>query len=459
VNRLHSDDTCSLEGVALSSLTLLPWLFNPRKESVYEPPFAPPAGCIDSSSAKRKIIICWNYGKNKTHSAMSEVRHAHVVAVQHFKVDKSNNHTGKSNPNHSSLCSSIPPTRSTRDLNIDNISSDYQNETKFNSIRIDAVTEKDFSQENFQERMSNYTSSMGNDGRRHRRPRDQDSDDIVQLLALQVYHLPGYSWWQDWWQYMSNNHPVLGVCFHYKMHPIGAKTRIVALIGTVLFGLALTNLFYLFYLWNPEFNRVVATVVTKSGATITLTTGMLLLWTLGSGIHCALNLAMWHIAACACCRNGGCCEAYACCPSLGKHMLRIFVLGILSLCIMIVLLRVAINEQKQDYESTKGIDIRIDDQINLDIHSASEFSFVAGYLVEMVLSLFIYYPIGGTMLFSGVMVCFYKIPILGGRPYEVHLEEMRRNKQRGGECVLRSNARHGSDMEQDSKESIDVNFA
>jgi hypothetical protein len=384
---------------------------------------------------------------------MADVRHTPVVHVEHLKVDKSSNHSIKSNPHHSIHCSSIPPTRSTQDLSIRDISAHHEKETKFDSIRIEAVTENHFSRDNYQERMSNYTSSMGNDGGL-RRPRDPDSDEIVQLLALQAYHLPGYNWWQDWWQYMSNNHPVFGICCHDKLHPIGAKTRIVALIGTVLFGLALTNLFYLFYLWNPEYDRVVATIVMRSGETITFTTGMLLLWTLGGGIHCALNLAMWHIAACACCLNGGCCEAYACCPSLGKHMLRMFVLGIVALCIMIVLLRVAINEQKNDYDSTKGIDIRIDDQISLDVQNVSEFSFLVGYLVEITLSLFIYYPVFGTMLFSGMMACFYKIPILGGRPYEVHVEEKRNNKQRGEAGVLRSNTKRGCDVEHGPKNRL-----
>jgi hypothetical protein len=221
----------------------------------------------------------------------------------------------------------------------------------------------------------------------------------------------------------------------------------VALVGTILFGLAMTNAFYLFYLWNPEFDRVVIEWVTANGDAVVLTTGMLLLWTLGGGIHCALNLSMWHLAACVCCRSGGFCESCACCPNLGKKMLLMFVLGILALAIMIILLRVAINEQQDSLETEaatvtgetdKGIDIRIDDQLDLDVHSASEFSFVAGYLVEMLLSLFIYYPIGGTMLFSGMFACGFKIPVLGGRPYEVHCEAKRKSKQKNGSGVMRS---------------------
>ncbi|KAG7369135.1 hypothetical protein IV203_031878 [Nitzschia inconspicua] len=380
-----------------------------------------------------------------------------AVAVEHLKVDMSSSHSRNSSHYHPSPL----PTRSTRDLSINN-TIEQRPEKEFEPVRIETVTEKDFSSQSYQERLSNYTSSMGKksskDGSGRRRPRDPESDEIVQLLALQSYHLPGNGWWQDWWQYMFNNHPVFGICCHHKLHPIGAKTRIVALIGTVLFGLALTNMFYLFYLWNPEFDRVVARYVSESGeTTVVLTTGMLLLWTLGGGIHCAFNLTMWHIAACACCRNGGFCEAYACCPSLGKQMLRIFVVGVLAMSIMIVLLRVAINEQKENiYEAEKGINIHIDDNIGLDIQNASEFSFVIAYLVEMTLAFFVYFPIGGTMLFSGLLACFYKIPILGGRPYEVYSEEKRKTDQAGVAGVLRNTDNDGSDVEQGPKNSIEV---
>ncbi|OEU19821.1 hypothetical protein FRACYDRAFT_235882 [Fragilariopsis cylindrus CCMP1102] len=251
-------------------------------------------------------------------------------------------------------------------------------------------------------------------------------NELVQLLALQSYHLPKNSWMQDWIQYMGNNHPVFGICCHSKIHPIKSCTRVVALVGTFTFGLAMTNLFYVFFLWNPEFNR------------------MLLLWTLGGCIHGMFNLAMWHIAACACCQKGGCLERYACCPNLGSKMIRVSVLCIVFLCIMIVLLRVAINEKEEEnnqeqqqyqleeeyqYINNRGIDILIDDQLDLNVQNISEFTFVLSYLVEMVLALFVYYPIGGTMLFSGILSCGFNIPVLGGRPYEIACEQ-RRNARR-----------------------------
>ena len=64
---------------------------------------------------------------------------------------------------------------------------------------------------------------------------------IVLLLAKQAYHLPGNSWYQDWWRYMVNNHPIFGICCLHKLHPIRACTRIVALVGSLIFGLLLSQ--------------------------------------------------------------------------------------------------------------------------------------------------------------------------------------------------------------------------
>jgi len=205
----------------------------------------------------------------------------------------------------------------------------------------------------------------------------------------------------------------------------------VALVGTVTFGLAITNLFYVFLLWNPDYDRVIASFTTGGGTEYVLTTGMLLLWTVGGGVHCAFNLAMWHIAACACCQSGGFLESCACCPSFGKKMIRVFIVSIVTFCVLIIILRVAINEEERENEegTKQGINFAIDDELDFSVETMEEFSFVLNYLVEMTLSLFVYYFIAVTILFSGILACGYKIPLLGGRPYEVAREE-RRNSRR-----------------------------
>ena len=66
--------------------------------------------------------------------------------------------------------------------------------------------------------------------------------------------------------------------------------------------------------------------------------------------------------------------------------------------------------------------------INNELHEIQfedkrSFRFLLGYLVEFVLALFVYYPIAVTILFSGVLGCGGRIPILGGRPREMKKEK------------------------------------
>ncbi len=161
---------------------------------------------------------------------------------------------------------------------------------------------------------------------------------------------------------------------------------------------------------------------------------MLSLYTIGSGIHCMFNLAIWHIAACACCQTGGFLESCACCPSLGKHMVRFFVFCIAAFAALIVVLRVASNDRLEElgvesyYANSTAINIRFDDELDLSIESIAEFDFVLNYIIQISLSLFVYYPLFATIFFSGVLSCGYSIPRLGGRPYEIRREQRRKSR-------------------------------
>jgi hypothetical protein len=332
-----------------------------------------------------------------------------------------------------------------------------------------------------------------------------DPATLIPLLANQVYHLPGNGWWQDWWQYMANNHPIFGICCRHKMHPLKTCTRVVALIGSLVFGLAITNVFYLLFLFNNNLDRPVATIMlseeesestsTDDGSELagvssgyTLTTGMLLLWTVGGGIHTAYNLLVWHVAACACCRPGGSLASVACCPNLGKRILvRVLVLIAVVFAVFVVLIRIAISNQQQedrmnnylnstDESAVPGqndtavtypesiYDIAALNSLNTgetiqnvpdDVH---ELDFVWSYLIQMILAMFIYYPMGGMILFSGALGCGGKIPILGGRPREILLEEQSKEKQLAKQQQQRNggkgprHSRHGSDQFHDDVE-------
>jgi len=54
--------------------------------------------------------------------------------------------------------------------------------------------------------------------------------------------------------------------------------------------------------------------------------------------------------------------------------------------------------------------------------NTKQFSFLVGYALELVFALFIFYFTTSTVFFSGILGCG-RVPILGGRPYEVRREK------------------------------------
>ncbi|KAL3940771.1 MAG: hypothetical protein SGBAC_004753 [Bacillariaceae sp.] len=284
----------------------------------------------------------------------------------------------------------------------------------FDDVDIDELAE--FREQDYEERIAEYKASQVDNENATKSTREKDlARVLVPLLAMQVYHLPGNNWRQDLLQYVCNNHPVFGICFHHHLHPIGGKTRAVALVGTLVFGLALTSFFELLYIKYPGYQKTLVSFG-DSEQGWELTSGMLSLWTVGGGFHTAYNLFMWHIAACSCMREGGCMEQSRCChcPSFGKTFLRIFVLAIILLTIFVVCLKVVIaNDGSANVEAVADLD---------NYQAADDFGFVLAYLVGMTLSFFLWYFLGLFVLFSGVLGC-YKLPVLGGRPREVAIEE------------------------------------
>ena len=54
---------------------------------------------------------------------------------------------------------------------------------------------------------------------------------------------------------------------------------------------------------------------------------------------------------------------------------------------------------------------------------ASNFDFLLGYFVEFFLAVFVYSPLILTIVFTGILGCDGRIPVLGGRPREVAKEQ------------------------------------
>lgn len=271
-----------------------------------------------------------------------------------------------------------------------------------------------------------------------------ERDIIIPALAIRSYHLPGNSYWQDWFSYLANNHPIFGICCHHRLHPVRTKIRVLSLLGSIAFGLAATNIIWLYFQQHDDPtlltlapNNVTSAVpaVTVPGnstesvksSSIEITQSMLVLWTLGGGTHALFDNTIWFVSACVCCLPRGHTN-YAKWKQFQKFG-TFFVLLAVVLCTavasLVVLLRVVA-------ESNEGVDVRnIDnqvDQVDLQgVKHASSFRFLISYCIELTLALFVYYPMIAFMLFSGVLGCG-RLPLLGGRPYEVRCEERTQRK-------------------------------
>lgn len=272
---------------------------------------------------------------------------------------------------------------------------------------------------------STRLSEYENISKRVRERKARYSRIVVPALAKRSYHLPGNDWCQDWAQYFRNNHPVFGICCHHKLHPLGMRERVVALIGSISFGLVLTNVTFLWFLQNNEsmdetaFEISLRTNVTLAGLDeqydkLSVTNGMVVLWTLGGLLHSMFDLSIWYISACACCRPGGSCSVLGCFDWVGSYLVIAIVAVVVALATFIVVLRASVLS-KDEAENGRGVDDEVDWG---SFDGVESFSFLWGYIVELVLALFAWYPVMGTILFSGALGCG-KLPLLGGRPREL----------------------------------------
>lgn len=208
---------------------------------------------------------------------------------------------------------------------------------------------------------------------------------------------------------------------------------------------------------------------------IELEQSMVFLWTIGSFLHSVFDMLIWYLSACACFRPGGITGRNStCCQNFGLYTAVLVVVGMVFIATFVVVTRLnADNENwtqllpwmSNDSDNTTLIsndtdfmnvssqaDIfaesgevieassnnsiiggimnstNIDDLVNatgINIPSFSlgdliytkedtKYAFLIGYLVELTIALFVYYPLTSTMFFSGVLGCG-RIPILGGR--------------------------------------------
>lgn len=251
--------------------------------------------------------------------------------------------------------------------------------------------------------------------------RESKEIELRRLLAARSAHLPGYSWCQDWVQWMRNNHPLLALCCRYKENPVGIGNRIVILLGSISFGLAATNFIYLFYQLYDDANGIIFTIQTGddmgSPTYFSLTYEMVMVWTLGSCLHSILDLCIWHLTACACCMPGACLSCLGCLRTLGPLVTIVISATFVISGIVSVIMRA-------NYDAGQG-DGTLNGLTGFKVEVQS-LSFLMGYFVELGLVYFLYYPIMATVFFSGAIRTFF--PCIGGRPKEIERQMNEKKK-------------------------------
>mmetsp|Transcript_30311 Transcript_30311/g.63870 ORF Transcript_30311/g.63870 Transcript_30311/m.63870 type:complete len:298 (+) Transcript_30311:154-1047(+) len=251
---------------------------------------------------------------------------------------------------------------------------------------------------------------------------------IIKKLSLRAYHLPGNSFMRDWAMYVKNNHLVFGICCHHRLHPVTLKHRLVILLGSLACGMSITNVIYLWHVWQNMGYDDTAFSLTLGGdfseripenyQRVDITHGMAMLWTFGSGAHSLFDLFLWHVIACGCCRRKWF-------HSAGWYIAVSITFVMVALTSFFALARAYETNNEQIPEglefSNPGSPFAFGDE-------EPDFKFLWGYLVELVMSLFVYTPIVQSLLFSGVLGCGV-VPFLGGRPREVRKENQQLAKQ------------------------------
>jgi hypothetical protein len=242
-----------------------------------------------------------------------------------------------------------------------------------------------------------------------------DEDTLIPLLARRSCHLPGNDWWADWRQWFWNNHILFGVCLHHPWHPVEWWERSLALTASISFGLVATNGVYNYFLDDPD----AMNTELLSYQAYSITQGMVVLWTLGGLCHSVFDMIVWNIMACACCHPGGRFGESGMsprCRDVGSYMLIPVILSLLALAVYLVLLRA--SKQEEMYLEVDDDDLYVDVD---KIEGIEAFAFLIKYAIELSLTWCVYFPILGTIQFSGILGCNGRLPGLGGRPRDIRI--------------------------------------
>jgi hypothetical protein len=247
------------------------------------------------------------------------------------------------------------------------------------------------------------------------RDEEQDSDEkvyMIRLLSRRAMHLPNMNWAQDWLQYMKNNHPLFGICLRHPLHPLKIPNRLYLLLASTSFGLAATNCVYLYYALNDdEMDKILVKIVLEKDSPLNfkeiealeITYGMVTLWTFGGILHTLFDICMWYLSACACFLSGASCSRKGKYQLIGSYIVIAVAAVLVALALFVVLMRAAYDRRLRLAEQG----IVLEDFEWEEFGRIRNFSFLLGYLIELTLVYFAYYPL---LISVGFFGC---VPFIG----------------------------------------------
>jgi len=259
---------------------------------------------------------------------------------------------------------------------------------------------------------------------------------VKKLLARRSFHLPEHNWFQDWIQFIKNNHPLFGLCLYHPLHPLRLGHRIFIFIGSVAFGLTATNFVYLWYAYsNEDMNKILVEVSLGNTPVISredlqITYGMVALWTFGGILHSLFDVTLWFMTACICFLEGNVCGRFKRLRGIGSYA----TIAIVAVFVAIASFAVAGRAIYESRLQAAAEGVILNEEEWLGVVKFESFSFLLGYGVESLLVYFAYYPLMVTIGFSGLLRpffrCFPCIRFLGGRQNELKKQYEERKMMR-----------------------------
>jgi hypothetical protein len=290
---------------------------------------------------------------------------------------------------------------------------------------------------------------------------------IPAALAEQKFHLPGnLSWWQDWLQYFCNNHPIFSLFLHHRLHPVGQGMRLIGLAGSIVFGLAITNVIWLLLIYDSDDADAFVISVSSSGSigvnnqtvvdavaalseenenirgsspSVQVNAGMLVLWTLGSFLQTIFDTTIWTMTSGLCCQTNNRLVAFLLHPEnqrFGNYFVVLLVILVAGASSLIAVVRITLTSGSGGTVPVSQIHSLglTDDAVDItQVKDVSNYEFLLSYAVELGVAYLVYFPIVQTILFSGILACGRPIRFLGGRVYELR-EEEKTAKNHSGDC-------------------------